>query len=105
MINNDNDYIDSEMKELLSPLKTVKAGEARLETWRRAVDLELSSARPAGAKLMTISLNRRVIEWAVAASIGFVVAAAWMGLSQKENETDYFSGIDATEMHLVAKSD
>jgi hypothetical protein len=105
MKNNNNDQIDSEMKELLSPLKNVKAGEARLEKWRRAVDQELSCDPSIGAKLMTISLNRRVIEWAIAASIGFVVAATWKGLSKKESEADYFSGIDATEMHLVAKSD
>lgn len=105
MKNKDNNQIDAELDALLSPLKEIKASDARLEKWRQLVDEELSIGRTGEAKVVTISFNRRVIEWAVAASIGFVVAAAWMGLSKKESAEDYFSGVDATEMHLVAKSD
>lgn len=105
MNNNANDQIESEMNELLGPLKNVKASEARLEKWRQLVDEELAINRASGAKVVTISFNRRVIEWVVAASIGFVLAASWMGLSKKESPEDYFSGVDATEVHLVAKSD
>jgi hypothetical protein len=105
MKSKDNDQIDSELNALLGPLKNAKAGDARLETWRAVVDEELARDRASGANEVTISFNRRVIEWVVAASIGFVVATAWMGFSQKESQADYFSGVDATEMHLVAKSD
>lgn len=105
MKSKDNDQLDSELNALLGPLKNAKAGDARLEKWRAVVDEELARDRARDANVVTISFNRRVIEWVVAASIGFVVAAAWMGFSQKESQADYFSGVDATEMHLVAKSD
>lgn len=105
MKSKDNDQLDSELNALLGPLKNAKAGDARLEMWRAVVDEELARDRARDANVVTVSFNRRVIEWVVAASIGFVVAAAWMGFSQKESQADYFSGVDATEMHLVAKSD
>ena len=105
MTDKDNNQINLEMNELLSPLTNVAVRQDKLEKWRLAVDKELASDCLADVKVTTHPFSRRLIEWAVAASIGFVVATAWKGLSQKESEKDYFSDIDATELHFVAKSD
>jgi hypothetical protein len=105
MKDNRDDQTDAEWKTLLSPLQNVEAGRDRLERWRGVVEEEFARDHRVGANVVTVSFNRRVAEWAIAASIGFVMAAAWMGFSDEESHVDYFSGIDATEMHLVAKSD
>lgn len=105
MTHNDNEQFDSDLDRLLAPLKNVSVEHSRLDKWQKAIDHEIARESSSRISIKAISLKRRMIEWAVAASIGFVVAAAWMNITAKENDEKYFSGIDATEMHLVAKSD
>jgi hypothetical protein len=103
--NDENEQLDLELEQLLSPIRNFRAEQTRIEKWQQVVDLELSKTRFAKPNVDTFSLRRRAIEWAVAASFGFVLATAWLNLAKIESEESALSGFDATELHLVAKSD
>jgi hypothetical protein len=117
--NNDNRR-DMELDKLLAPLREAGPGDLATERWQKAVQVtrQASSVKRRWLK--------RGLEWAVAASIGFGVATALMqarvimsadqprhiemhmftgpvsAATDKGNENYY--DMDATDVHLVAKS-
>jgi hypothetical protein len=97
---------DLELDALLSPLRAVQPGEFRLTAWQRAVE---RVRREAVRRPKTF----RLVEWAVAASVGFMLATMLNGLRATpagESEmashwgSEEFGGVDATEIRFVAKS-
>lgn len=96
-----NDYNkdrDEELDTLLEPLRTEHPGDRQIEGW-------LTRLRREGRQSWQARLIARTTEWAVAASIGFFVAMA-MGQGGLTQDADVskedYSGIDATQMQLVA---
>lgn len=105
MTNNRNDR-DQELETLLAPLRDESPSEEMLARWSAAVR--------SADKDMEPRPRNRIVEWAIAASIGFAAASA-LGLLKRHVPTETqdpigiaaehsgYNGIDATEMKLVAK--
>ena len=99
---------DQELDAMLASLRGAMPKTTDIDNWSAAVEEELVSKRFAQPRRMP-----RVIEWAIAASVGFFIALAFGKINAKygsENEHDgmnrasqeIYSGVDATEMKLIA---
>jgi hypothetical protein len=99
-----DDNRDEELDLLLSPLRGDDPGPVAKEKWIRDIEKKRLSSR-----FSLVGNRRRYLEWAVAASVGFVVAIQAMkqfdSTARVVNLEQKNFGIDATEMQLFAKSD
>jgi hypothetical protein len=116
-----NDKRDLDLDDLLAPLRTAQPGDLATARWQKAI--QSARTQPSSAQRW----GRRVLEWAVAASIGFGVATTFSksGISlfadpaqraikmtvvqqnaagRDESDKNYFD-MDATDVYLVAKSE
>jgi hypothetical protein len=89
---------DQELDALLEPLRASNPDDITTARWQAALRAEKSASRKRRLS--------RIVEWALAASFGFVLAVVVgrFGADHKHEETAY-SGIDATEMRLVANTE
>jgi hypothetical protein len=97
---------DQELDGLLNAFRKEDPGLEDFERWSKAVNNELSTDRFEIKRRMP-----RLMEWAIAASVGFFIAIALEKTSVSDpgfknseikNYSADYSGIDATEMKLVA---
>jgi hypothetical protein len=102
---------DGELDELLAPLQAVEPSAAVIEDWQKMVRTNPLFADPASRQFRAqpVGISRRIIEWAVAASIGFAVGAYFMNRNEVpktafQAPAENIGEMDATEMVLVAKS-
>lgn len=110
-MNNLENGRDPELDEMLKPLGTTSPTSSLQNRWSALVANEMAGqpGKPQTKISPMRPLVRRSIEWAIAASIGFV--AATVLLKNQPMDSDHspraqlFSGLDATEMHLMAKSE
>ncbi len=89
---------DPELDSLLAPLRGPTPNQNMLNSWE---NLGPSQNRPRAS----YPLTRKIIEWSIAAAVGFTAATIVFRNSNSGNDDSqkYFSDVDATEMHLVAK--
>ncbi len=93
---------DEELDLLLAPLRKPHPSDSIKDQWLRSITHKKQAQSP-------VSIKRRLVEWSIAASIGFVAASLFFKYKDHQdfassNNQEYFD-LDATEMHLVAKSD
>ena len=108
MNDENNNGRDPELDLLMAPLRNKQPTNDMKSRWKTAIAVELRASAKKMPSSGTGTNYRRITEWLVAASIGFVLASAiskFQPDNQKEDSTsEFFAGIDATEMHLIAKS-
>jgi hypothetical protein len=88
---------DKELDSLLSPLESVRPSDIQIAKWRAALKRE---ANQTGRRRLP-----RVGEWLLAASAGFLLAIILGQLNGSDHDTTAYSGVDATQMRLVANQD
>lgn len=103
-----NNGRDPELDLLIAPLRDKQPTDEMKSRWKAAIAGDLRSSEQKRTSSGTGTNYRRITEWLVAASIGFILASA-ISKFQPDNQkqdctTEIFAGIDATEMRLIAKS-
>lgn len=88
---------DQELDGLLRPLEDVQPSEIQIAKWRAALKRE---ADQIGRRPLP-----RAGEWLLAAAAGFLLAIALGQLNSGDHDTQTYSGVDATQMRLVANQE